>query len=292
MFRRNLLCSYCWCLSPLVLLQVISGKSLALSSLHLPFRCFFTLIRSPLEPSVFYAEESWHSVFLCRRHTAVPWILGFPTLCLCFSCTGEPELDREYQMRLWQCWGVGRDHLLWPAGNTSASQDTIRLLCVKGTLLALTQLAVHQDSYILLFHPVFHLGGCQHELVHGTVPPLVPNFLLNFRRFPTVHFPSFSLSLCSSLTPFVYQPLISILCHQWICWGCTLYSIIWIANEDVKQDWTQYWPLEHDVHYCLQWDFALLTTALPATSLHYFLWDFLTLQQRWNRTSSQMKDYV
>jgi len=44
-------------------------------------------------------------------------------------------------------------------------------LMPKGTLLAHVQLGVHEDPDVLFCYAAFQLGGLQHVLVPGVVPP-------------------------------------------------------------------------------------------------------------------------
>jgi len=62
----------------------------------------------------------------------------------------------------------------------------------------------------------------------------------------------------------VCLPLFPVLCQQQNCWMCTL-AIIQAINEDVKQDWSQYWVLEYTTNY--QSAIGLFTSDIHALVL-------------------------
>ncbi|KAK4810721.1 hypothetical protein QYF61_007695 [Mycteria americana] len=127
--------------------------------------------------------------------------------------------------------------VLYPAKSTPvqamSTQDTVNLLCGKGTLLAHVQLGVHQD---LLCKAAFQLGGPQH--VYWCMGLFLPwcrtwHFpLLNCMRFLSAHFSSLSRSLWMAAQPSGIS--------------ATPPSFVASANllklcpliEDVEQDWT------------------------------------------------------
>ncbi|GAB0175715.1 cAMP-dependent protein kinase inhibitor alpha [Grus japonensis] len=100
-----------------------------------------------------------------------------------------------------------------------------------------------QDPQVLFCQAAFQLGSPQHVLVPGVVPPQVQDFPLPFVELHEVPDSPF-------LQPVKIPPDGSMilwfisLCSQFgvICKLAegTLYPIIQIINEDVKQDWTQY----------------------------------------------------
>ena len=137
----------------------------------------------------------------------------------------------------------GKNYLPRPAGSTSpnAAQGNIRLLCSKGPLLAHIEPCVHQDSLALFCKAAFQLGGPQHILVPGAVPPQGQDFvLLEFHGVPVSPFLQpievpldGSTTLCLS-SYFSQFGVISKLGEGTRC------PIIRIVNEDAEQDWTQY----------------------------------------------------
>jgi len=68
----------------------------------------------------------------------------------------------------------GEDHLPRPAADSlpDAAQGTISLFRGQGMLLTHIQHGVHQDAEVLFCQAAFQLGGLQHVVVHGVVPPL------------------------------------------------------------------------------------------------------------------------
>jgi len=74
----------------------------------------------------------------------------------------SPEMDMLLQMCPHQCPVEGKDHSPQPGGSTfpSAAQDTISVLCCKGTLLAHVRLGVHQDTLDLFCKAAFQRVGC------------------------------------------------------------------------------------------------------------------------------------
>ncbi|KAK4828308.1 hypothetical protein QYF61_025320 [Mycteria americana] len=150
---------------------------------------------------------------------------------------GSSALDTVFQ---------GKVHLPQPAGNTppDAAQDTISLLCCKGTLLAHVQLGVHQDPQVLFCEAAFKLSGSQHILEHEVVPSQVKDFAL----LVELHEVSISLLLQPVEVPLDGSTTLwhtscssqfGVICK--LAEG-TLCPIIQIINEDVEQDWSHYWP--------------------------------------------------
>jgi len=80
-------------------------------------------------------------------------VLKFPVLLE----LGGPELDTLLQMSPHQGRVKGKNHFLHPTDHTlsNASQDTIGLLGLKGTLLAHGQPVVHQNTQALLHRAPF-----------------------------------------------------------------------------------------------------------------------------------------
>lgn len=88
--------------------------------------------------------------------------------------------------------------------------------------------------------------------------------LMSFVRFLSASFPAswgFSGWHHDCL---VCLPLFPVLCQQQNCWMCTL-AIIQAINEDVKQDWSQYWVLEYTTNY--QSAIGLFTSDIHALVL-------------------------
>lgn len=57
----------------------------------------------------------------------------------------------------------------------NAAENTISLLCIKGTLMIYVQFGVHQD---FLYTVVLQLGSTHHVLVPGVVLPQLQDFVL------------------------------------------------------------------------------------------------------------------
>ena len=75
----------------------------------------------------------------------------------CLSWTGEPRTGHSTPDVASPGQSRGEDHLPWPAGHAppNAPQDPTGLLGHQGTLLAHGQLAVHQNSQVLLHRAAF-----------------------------------------------------------------------------------------------------------------------------------------
>ena len=91
---------------------------------------------------------------------------------------GSPGLDSILWVWPHQPWAEGRNHLPQPVHSIppNSAQDTISLLCNKGTLLA--QTGVHQDPQVLLYKDAFEPDSLQHVLVQRVVPSQVQDFPL------------------------------------------------------------------------------------------------------------------
>jgi len=125
----------------------------------------------------------------------------------------SPVMDKVLQVGSHKSRVEGKDHLPQPAGNTfsSAAQDTICLLCCKGTLLAHIQLGLHYGP----FPPSCFPAGWSPSMYWctGLFLPICMTLcfpLLNFMRFPLAHFSSLS---GLQHDPSAYQPLLPVWSH-------------------------------------------------------------------------------
>ena len=198
-FRVNFLC-FNLCPLPLVLSLGTTEKSLAPSSLHLPFSWDLP------KPCLLQAEQPhlsqpflmWEMIWSLHHPCGPP--LNFLQYVYAFLVLSSPELDPALQAWPHQHWAEWQDHLPLPTGNilSNAAQDTICLLCHTGTLLTCVQSGVHQDSQVLLCQSAFQLGGPQYVPVHGVVPVglcRTSHFpSMNSRRFLSAHFSTLSMS--------------------------------------------------------------------------------------------------
>jgi len=161
MFTWNLLC-FTVCPLPFLPSWGTTEKSLALSSLHSPFRYLYTLRESP--QAFFSLNSTSCPSFSSQENCSTPFII-FVALYWTFSSSSISLIlespDTVLQVWPYQCWGEGKDHLPWPTGSTppNADHSTICLLCHKGTLLACVQFCVHQDAQGLFCKADFQLSG-------------------------------------------------------------------------------------------------------------------------------------
>lgn len=138
---------------------------------------------------------------------------------------------------------------------SNAAQDTIILLCHRGTLLPDGQVAVHQGIQILFCKVPSHLVFPQHTLLHVVVLPEIQDFILPLavldevsvspevkpQKFLSPFLQSVEFVLDSSTT-FLHISLSFQFCVICRLAERTSWPIIQLINEDIKQDWTQHWP--------------------------------------------------
>ncbi|PKU46076.1 hypothetical protein llap_3645 [Limosa lapponica baueri] len=128
---------------------------------------------------------------------------------------------------------------LWDCDQT---QDTIQLLCPKGTLLPHVQPGAHQGLRVIFCQAAFQLRGHEHVLVPGIVSPQVQDFTL----LVELH----EVPVSPSLQP-VESPLdgnVTLWHGSDSSWFCvigklaedTLCPIVQVTNEEVEQEQTQY----------------------------------------------------
>jgi len=145
-----------------------------------------------------------------------------------------PEQDTAHQIWPHQRWVKRKDHLPGPAGHAlpNAAQDAAGLPGCKYALMTHGHLGVHLDAQVHFCKAVFHLGGPQHILVPGIVPPQAQELALpsiELYEVPACPF----LQLVEVLWKAVqrWQLLIPVLYHLQMCWRCTL-PHCWVINED------------------------------------------------------------
>lgn len=129
----------------------ITEKSLIPSSLNLTSG-IYTNWQDPSEPSLLQLYQSllvW-KMLQSLNHLCGPFLDSLEYVHI-FLVLGNPEPGTVLQVWHHQCWVKGKDHFPWTAGGAlpNTAQDTISLLCHKGTLPACIQLGVHQDTQVL-----------------------------------------------------------------------------------------------------------------------------------------------
>ncbi|KAK4826730.1 hypothetical protein QYF61_010983 [Mycteria americana] len=184
--------------------------------------------------------------------SSIDWTSTSRASYLLYRGTWEGKVGKEgvrLPPRAWTCLHSLFSFELLPSAQCRGiedpldPQDTISLLCGKGTLLVHVQLGVCHDPQVLLCRATFQLGVPQHILEHGIVPPQVQDFALSLDELHEVPVSPFlqpvqvPLDVSTTLWCVSHSSqlcAISILAEDALC------SIIQIINEYVEQDWTQY----------------------------------------------------
>lgn len=190
------------------------------------------------------------------------WLFaGHSTVCPCPACTGETKTRHSPPDVSHQCWAEGKDHVPCPVGNTfpNATRDAGGLLCSKGTLT---------DPQVFFCRaPCQPLGLC-FLLVHEVVPPSVQDSIFPVFKLrevvlrmcrawhsPLPNFLRLLLAPCSSLPGCLWKPahasFLLIINPSWPGSALSANSprvqcLIVQVIHDVKQVWTQRWPLGHN----------------------------------------------
>lgn len=111
---------------PLVLALDTTEKSLALSSLHSPFRYLYTLMNShplgPLHSSQLSQPFLIAQMLQSLHHPCGPFLDSLQYVHVSFIL-GGPYLDPALQMWHYQCWVDSKDYLPWSAGFTESCQQ-------------------------------------------------------------------------------------------------------------------------------------------------------------------------
>lgn len=135
-----------------------------------------------------------------------------------------------WEAKNWTCHSMyklqaeEKDHLHWHTVTTllHTAPNMISFICHKNLLLAHLQPGIYQDH----LHQVLSIGQIQHILLQAVVPP----------QSRLLHFPLSNMRLLSA------HGSMTLLCISHPSQLRTLCPIIQIINEDVEQDWSQYWP--------------------------------------------------
>lgn len=121
-------------------------KNLAPSSLLSAIRDLYTLIRYPLSCLFSRVNNSTSLTFSLYDRSFSPLIIfvALQRACSCLLTSfvlGSPVLDTSLQVGFHQCWAKWRDHLSQTTDSTvpHPAQETLGLLCHKGSLLAHVQ---------------------------------------------------------------------------------------------------------------------------------------------------------
>lgn len=122
---------------------------------HSPFRCLWTLMRSP-ELFLFQTELSGSPSLSSQERYSSHFIISVPLwglspMCPCLSYWGAQNWIRYFRPGLTSTEKSGRISAITESAGgtlTNTTQDTISLLCCKDTELAHVQLGVCQDSQV------------------------------------------------------------------------------------------------------------------------------------------------
>ncbi|KAK4806151.1 hypothetical protein QYF61_001078 [Mycteria americana] len=166
-----------------------------------------------------------------------------------FLVLGTPELEAVLQVGgSHQSRVEGQNHLPRPAGHASfdAAQDTVGLLGCEHTLLAHVQLFVHQYPQVLLCRTALNPFIPQPVWIPGVAPTQVQDLALGLvephevRTGPRLQPVKVPLDGIPSLRHVNCTTQLGVICK--LAEGA-LNPTVYVIDEDIKQDWSQYGPL-------------------------------------------------
>jgi len=173
---------------------------------EIPLCLLFSRLNSPSSLSL----SPWEEMLLSLNHLNCPFLDSLQYIHVSLVLE-SPDLDTALT-------SAGSPPSTTGNAPPNAAQDTIHLLCRKGTWLVHIQPGVHQDPQVLLCQAAFQLGGPQPVLVLGVVPSQGQGFALSLVELlgalvsPLLQ--PVKVPLGAAWCTMVYQLLLPVLCHQ------------------------------------------------------------------------------